>query len=390
LRTSLVVIAASLLLCPPAFAQGVTDAAIAGIAHTADSSAAPPLPAQVTILNRATGARLVLRTDAHGRFAAEHLAPGGPYRIEARAPGLIAVRDGITLALGERYRVSLLLAADTARLAEVRVVAESPLLARSRTGPSHTVSDSAIRRLPLLSRDFTELLQTAPGVSGTSVAGSNNRMNDIQVDGASNNDFFGLSRGSGTPGGQEGARSIPLEAVREFQILVAPFDVRQGGFTGGQINAITRSGTNDVRGTLFGLYQGNRLVGSDTAGNEVPSFDVEQYGGSIGGPVIRDHLHYFAAAELRHRVTPFSGATIAPGASVGISADSAERFSSILRGYGTDPGSFGAFNTTSDAQNVFAKLSAATGATGTAELSVNFAHGITQDSIAPARAVKGD
>ncbi|MDQ2931550.1 MAG: carboxypeptidase regulatory-like domain-containing protein, partial [Gemmatimonadota bacterium] len=377
------------LAASTAAAQGVTDAAIEGTTRATDSAGAP-LAAQVLIINRRTGAQLELRSDAGGRFVAEHLSPGGPYRVEARATGVSAARDGITLVLGQRYSLTLVLSPDTSKLAEVVVKAQNPVLAQSHMGASHTVSDSAIHKLPLLSRDFTELLQTAPEVTGTSVSGANNRMNDIRVDGASNNDYFGLSRGSGTPGGQEGARSLPLEAVQEFQIQTAPFDIRQGSFTGGQINAITKSGTNQFHGSLFGFYQGQGLAGNDTAGNGSPDFNVEQYGGSVGGPIIMDKLHFFAAGEFRHRVTPFSGPTIGSTTNVGISADSAQRFANILNGYGIAPGSFGAFNTTSDAQNVFAKITAVTGKTGTAELSINYAHGITQDSIAPARAINGD
>ena len=376
-------------------AQGVTDAAIQGRARMASVAREPSdsagVPAEITVLNRSTGARQQVRADGAGRFAFEHLTPGGPYRIEAHFDVLSAVQDNIMLSLGQRLSVVLVLAAsDTAKLAPVVVRASSPVLAPSHMGPSHTVSETAIRTLPLLTRDFTELLQTAPEVTGTSVAGQNTRMNDIQVDGASNNDYFGLSRGTGTPGGQEGARSLPLEAVQEFQIQTAPFDVRRGSFTGGQINAITKSGTNELHGTLFGFYQGQGLAGNDTAGNGSPDFNVEQFGGSVGGPIIRDRLHFFVAGELRHRVTPFSGPIIGSTTNVGITADSAQRFASILNGYGIAPGSFGAFNTTSNAQNVFAKLSAATGRSGTAELSINYAHGITDDSISPARAINGD
>jgi hypothetical protein len=92
------------------------------------------------------------------------------------------------------------------------------------------------------------------------VAGTNNRMNSILVDGATDNDFFGLSRGTGTPGGQEGARSLPLDAVQEFQILTAPYDVRQGGFTGAQITAITRSGTNAFHGSALLYFQNQALA----------------------------------------------------------------------------------------------------------------------------------
>jgi hypothetical protein len=389
-RLTALAIAAASLVARTTAAQGVADASIAGVTYTWTGDAIAPIRAQIVIVNRATGATLDLRTDADGRFAAEHLSPGGPYRVDARADGRRDTRDGITLILGQRLSLELVLVPDTARLAEVVVRAQSPGLSASHVGASHTVSDSAIQRLPLLSKDFTELLQTAPEVTGTSVSGSNNRMNDIQVDGASDNDYFGLSRGSGTPGGQEGARSLPLEAVQEFQIQTAPFDVRQGSFTGGQINAITKSGTNAFHGSLFAFYQGQGIAGHDTAGHASPDFNVEQYGGSVGGPIIENRLHFFAAGELRHRVTPFSGPIIGSATNVGITADSARRFASILNGYGIAPGSFGAFNTTSDAQNVFAKLSASTGESGSAELSINYAHGITQDSISPARAINGD
>ena len=130
-------------------------------------------------------------------------------------------------------------------------------------------------------------------------------MNDIQVDGASNNDYFGLSRGSGTPGGQEGARSLPLEAVQEFQMQMAPFDVRQGSFTGGQINAITKSGTNDFTARCSDSTRGSGSAGNDTAGNGKPGFQRGAVRRIVGGPVIRDKLHFFAAGEFRHRVTPF-------------------------------------------------------------------------------------
>lgn len=163
-----------------AAAQGVTDAAIEGTTRSSDSAGAP-VPAQIVILNRATGSRLELHSDAGGRFEAEHLTPGGPYRVEAKATGLSATRDGIMLALGQRLSIPLVLRADTVRFAEIVVKAQSPVLAPSHMGPAHTVSDSAIHKLPLLSRDFTELLQTAPEVTGTSVSGANNRMNDMRA-----------------------------------------------------------------------------------------------------------------------------------------------------------------------------------------------------------------
>jgi outer membrane receptor protein involved in Fe transport len=373
-------------------AQGVSGAAIDGTITAADSGT-PVTGAAVVVHSGVTGAQLDLRSAADGRFHVENLPPGGPYTVLVHAAGFAgARRDSLILALGQRVHLDFRLTTEAVTtLAPVRVVGTGPSrMSASRTGASHTVSDSAIRRLPTLSRDFTELIQTAPGVAGTSVGGANNRFNNILIDGGSNNDAFGLSRGTGTPGGQEGARSLPLEAVKEFDVLFAPYDVRQGNFTGGQITAVTRSGTNTLQGAIFGYYQSQALVGDDSAGNAAPNFGVYQYGGSIGGPIIQDRLHYFVAAEFRHRTSPFLGAEIAPGSNVGIPVDSANRFVSLLNGYGINPGSYGPFTTVNDAANVFGKLSLSTGTSGLLEWSVNYVHGTTTDSIAPSRAVNGD
>ena len=373
----------------PALAQGIAGAAVDGLVSTDTGGAVASATVRVT--NRATGWSITLATNAAGRFNVENVPAGGPYRVVASAQGFApAVRDSVRLALGQRYHLALVLPPTTSTLAPVNVVAPNPLLSSARTGASYTVTDSAIQRLPLLDRDFTELLQTAPYVVGTSVAGANNRMNNILVDGITDNDFFGLSRGTGTPGGQEGARSLPLGAVQEFQILLAPYDVRQSGFTGGQVNAITRSGTNDFHGSALIYFQNDALSSSLPGGGAPADFDSYQYGVTLGGPIVRDRLHFFVAAEARDRTSPSTGALIAPGSDAGITVDSAQRFASLLEGYGMAPGSYGTYRTRNRARNVFAKLSAPIGVSGLLETSLDYAHGITEDSIAPARLAGGD
>jgi outer membrane receptor protein involved in Fe transport len=370
-------------------AQGIAGAAIDGTVGTDTGGAVAGATVRVT--NRATGWSITIATNTTGRFNAENVPAGGPYRIVATAAGFTpSARDSVQLALGQRYRVALVLTPSTTTLAPVNVVASNPLLSSARTGASYTVTDSAIRRLPLLDRDFTDLLQTAPYVVGTSVGGANNRMNNILVDGITDNDFFGLSRGTGTPGGQEGARSLPLGAVQEFEILLAPYDVRQSGFTGGQVNAITRSGTNDFHGSALLYFQNDALSSSIPSGGAPADFDSYEYGVTLGGPVVRDRLHFFMAAEARDRTSPSTGALIAPGRDAGIPVDSAERFASLLEGHGVAPGSYGAYSTRNRARNIFAKLSAPIGSSGLLETSLNYAHGITEDSIAPARVAGGD
>jgi hypothetical protein len=373
-----------------AMAQGVTGSTLEVRAHPATGAAAAPFTARVTdertgiALERSAQAALVVRFG--------NLTPGGPYRVEVRAIGFHPVTiTGIRLSLGQTLPLEVTLTPAAVELPDVLVTAPAPSDAGpGRTGPAFTVTDTAVRRLPLLNRDFVDLIQTAPEVSGTAIGGTNNRYNNILIDGGSDNDFFGLSRGTGAPGGQLGVRSLPLEAVREFQVLVAPYDVRQGQFLGGEVNAVTQSGTNRYRASAYTYYQGQGLTGKDSTGVRAANFSSWQFGGSASGPIIRNKLHFFVAGELRRRNAPFTGATIRPGSNVGISVDSVNRFVSILNGYGLDAGSYGGFTTRNSSGNLFAKLSASLGPRGLVEGSVNYAHGEIQDTIAPARAIGGD
>ncbi|PYP18337.1 MAG: hypothetical protein DMD54_05425, partial [Gemmatimonadetes bacterium] len=201
-----------LLVASPclAAAQSTSGAAIEGTVGVA---------AAVTVINHATGQRLTIATQPDGRFTIENVPAGGPYTIEVRAPGYAPERvEGIMLVLGQRYRAQLTLTQRPIELSAVTVRGggtADPIMHPGRTGPEQVVTDSAARRLPLLNRDFVALLQTTPAIVGTSVAGSNNRYNNILIDGGADNDFLGLSRGTGAPGGQVGVRSLPLDAVKE-------------------------------------------------------------------------------------------------------------------------------------------------------------------------------
>ena len=154
--------------------------------------------------------------------------------------------------------------------------------------------------------------------------------------------------------------------------------MRQGSFTGGQINAITKSGTNDFHGSLFGFYQGQGIAGNDTAGTGARDFNVEQYGGSVGGPIIENRLHFFAAGEFRHCVTPFAGPIIGSATNVGITADSAQAIRIDSEWLRHCAGDRSARSTRRAMRRTCSRSCLRSPATsGRAELSVNYAHGIT-------------
>jgi len=394
-RTLFSLFAASLATGAPAvFAQGVTSAAVQGTVSRS-GPAGPVEGAVVTVTNTQTGIRLQTSTRANGRYNLETVAPGGPYTIEARAIGFEASsRTGVLLTLGQRYTADFTLEARVVTLEELIVVsATDPIINEARTGPAQTVSDTAIQRLPLLGRNFTALLRTNPqvapvGGTGISIGGQNNRFNTIQIDGGVNNDLFGLAA-SGTPGGQAGAKPISLEALREFQVLVAPFDVRQGSFSGGLVNAITKSGTNEFHGSFFGYFQRPSLVGDDPTGAEIATFGIEQFGGTVGGPLVRDKLHFFLSADVQSSHTPFSGfETSEP--STGVSDATANRVANFIRtNLGFDPGGPEEPEISRPDKNFFGKLSWEVGPNSLLELSHNFVDG-NDDNLGRASRTRND
>ncbi len=350
-------------------AQGITTAAVRGV--VADDAGQPVEAATVTLTNTSTGQRFIGRSRSGGAYSLENVAVGGPYTLEVRAIGFSPLsRDGIRLSLGQALTIDLTVSRAVA-LAAIQVTAEeqSVLTAPSRTGSSALVSETSIRRLPSLNRNFTDFIRTAPQVvaaGGASFGGGHRKQNNIQIDGVSSNDLFGLGA-TGQPGGQAGATAISLEAVQEFQILVAPFDIRAGGFAGGLVNAITKRGTNQLHGSAFFDFQDDALVrdslltgGPATAPvfSEFGEFQQKNFGFSLGGPLVRNKAHFFVSVEQREREIPVGGATIGREslADVGIAQTDAQAVVDNLNGRGLNAGSFGAVPIESPNTAVFARL----------------------------------
>jgi len=286
-------------------AQGVTTAAVTG-RLTDDAGGAVP-EATVQLTNTSTGQRYGSRSGADGRYFFENVQVGGPYTIDIRALGFEPLqKTGVILQLGQRYVGDYQMKRTAVQLTAVSVEAQAnPLLSASRTGAQTFVGESLLAHLPTLGRNFYDFVSSVPqvvsaAVPGISIAGQNNRFNNIQVDGGVNNDVFGLAA-SGTPGGQANAHPISVEAIREYQVLIAPFDVRQGSFTGGILNAVTKSGTNQFHGSGWGYLQNQSLVGNNLSGISSADFHQNQYGLSFSGPIIRDRLHFFTSVDVQAR-----------------------------------------------------------------------------------------
>jgi outer membrane receptor protein involved in Fe transport len=352
---------AAVLGAGPLDAQGVTTGAIGGTVRDDEGQLVDA--AQVQVVNRATGATTGGITRANGRYLVSGLDVGGNYSVTVRRIGFQPEqRDGIVVSLGQVTTLDFALVRAATVISGVSVTANvADEFVATRTGVATTVSDSALRRLPTLNRNFTDFVALTPQIAtaqngGLSGGGVNNRFNSIQIDGASESDLFGLGA-TGQPGGQARGKSISIEAVKEYQVLLTPFDVRQGNFAGALINAVTKSGTNDFEATAFYYTRDADLARSQPYLTE---YSRDQYGFSLGGPIVKDRVHFFVAPEWQLEEAPSAGQYLpasgtAPAGFVGNPAV-IQDFQDALADLGIDPGSTELLQKKNPLQNVFGRL----------------------------------
>lgn len=298
------------VLAAPASAQGVTTGAIGGIITEAGGT--PVAGAQILVSNPATGYSIGATSRENGRYLIPGLEVGGPYTVTARRIGFEQqVRQNVYVSLSQTTPADFQLSPQAAQLAGIEITATTSEFSASRTGVETTISDTAITRLPTLNRNLMDLVKLSPHVvvqsgMGPSAAGAYNRLNNFTIDGANQNDRFGLGSSEGVPGGGTSGRVISIDAVKEFQILMTPADVRHGNFAGMLVNAVTKSGTNTFSGgAVYSFRNPSLAAGEDFIQNS--DFEVQQYGFHLGGPLIPDRLHFFIAPEWQQRTQPAVG-----------------------------------------------------------------------------------
>src|SRR6266704_416190 len=305
----------SMLVAPAVRAQGVTTGAITG--KVTDAGGQPVVLADVRIVNRSTGYTTSTRTRENGLFLVQGLEVGGPYSVIVRAIGHQPYQhDNVDVELSQATRVDIQLTPQAVELEAVIVPGGvTPDFAPTRQGVGTQISDSLVHRIPTFSRDFIDQLKLSPQVAypasgAASGAGAYNRYNTITIDGANQSERFNLSATNGVPGGSASGKIVSLDAVKEFRVVFTPSDVRQGNFAGMLVNAVTKSGTNEFHGGASYTYRSNAdVLGLHLVGEDLrPSaFDVKQYSFYVGGPIIRDRLHFFIAPEFQEKTQPALG-----------------------------------------------------------------------------------
>ncbi len=347
-----------------ATAQG-TEGFVAGQVRSAAGAAV--VGATVTARNQATGTQQTRQTDARGRYVFAQLPIGGPYIITVRQLGFRpAQRSGLMLNLGDRVVLDLTLEVSATELAAIDVRADRESKRSERVGGSTVVTEKEIRQLPIQDRSFADLAILAPTTSragtggiitsSSSIAGGRVSGTDIRVDGVqAKNTLWGAGFG-------RGPYSISVEAVREFEVVTNVYDVTQGRQGAGAVNVATRAGTNTRTGSVF-AYNRNQNLTTNTnfLGQPITTFENWQFGGSLGGAIVKDRLHYFVAYDRQQVAEPFSTLQVdnaADWARLQVAPDSVARFLDILRtsyGLSTDRQT-GTFDRANTLNTVFGRL----------------------------------
>jgi len=290
------------------FGQGITTAGINGL--VANDKGEPLAGANVVVVHEPSGSQYGTTVNLAGAYNIPNMKVGGPYTVTVSFIGYGTQKEAeIFLSLGQTVRLNFKLVAEAIAMEALEVVAElDEVLNSDRTGAATFVNVNQVEQLPSIKRSTRDLFRLDPRNDGNfSFGGRNWLYNNISLDGSYFNNPFGLD--DPAPGGQTNAEPVPFDAVEQVQVSVVPYDVREGGFTGAGINTVTKSGTNQFKGSMYSFVRNESLMGNTVAGSEVvanPDLVFNQSGFTVSGPIIPNKLFFFVNGEIERRDDPGS------------------------------------------------------------------------------------
>ncbi|WP_345209442.1 TonB-dependent receptor [Mucilaginibacter gynuensis] len=303
-KVSILLIAIVMIANSNLYAQS-TDASISG--QVKDGKGEPIPGVTIAIQNESNGFRSTTITNKEGKFTFRQLPLGRQYSVKASYIGYTSqTKNEISLNQGDRLVADFTMSNSTTDLSEVTVKANNLTSRNDRLGGSTSINARTIQQIPALNRNFTSLLSLAPTANGGSVSGQLPSSTNYLIDGTS-------ARSNLTSGAVgSGPYSLSLEAIREFEVSTNIYDVSQGRAGGGTVSAVTKSGTNTFTGAVFDYYRSDELASKyDTRGNKrVQNFTTNQYGFSLGGPIVKDKVFFFTAFDRQNQAAPFNIADI--------------------------------------------------------------------------------
>ena len=323
-----------------------TTSEIQGI--VTDSKKAALTGATVTAVHLPTGTKYVTTSRKDGRFNLSNIRIGGPYTITTSFVGYKEEKqEDVYLTLGTAFKADYSLVNNNANLTEVVVTARrsDKVFSRSRTGSAEVITRQQIDRLPATNRSISDFTKLTPTANGNSFAGRSGSYNNLTVNGASFNNTFGLS---GSLGGQTNSQPFSIDALEQIQVNLAPYDVTLGGFTGAGINSVTKSGTNEFKGSVYDFVKTPGLTGTKIGSTTIAKqdFNFKNRGVTIGGPIIKNKLFFFLSGEQERISTPGTARVASRNGSTGVnvsqaSGDALDQLKTFLmQKFNYDPGAY--------------------------------------------------
>lgn len=357
---SILMVVGAVMMTSNVNAQGLTTAAMNGL--VSDDSGEALFGANIVLVHVPSGTRYASMSNIEGRYYLANLRVGGPYTLTVSYVGYEqVVVEGITLSLGQNLTRNVVMNSGI-ELQEISIRGTlDPTFNSDRTGAATNINSEALTSLPTISRSINDFTRLTPQSNGTSFGGRDNRFNNYTIDGNVYNNNFGLGSSQFL-----GGNPISLDVVEEVQVNLAPYDVRQGGFTGANVNAITKSGSNVWTGSVYQLFRNEKFTGDrigDTRLNVNETFTSIR-GLTIGGPIIKDRLFFFFGYEAENADAPgdqrrASRPGLAPdGQTVSrVPATQADLVRTRLQElYGYDPGAYENVAFVNEAERINARL----------------------------------
>ena len=326
--------------------------------------------ATITVVHQPTGTKYVTTSRADGRYNLNNLKIGGPYLLQVSFVGMKTEKqDDINLTLGQTYKANFTLADANSNLKEVVVSSnkQDKVFNNARTGSQETFNRNQITSLPTISRSYKDIIKLTPTYNSGSFGGQSSQLNNITIDGANFNNSFGLS---GDIGGQTGQNPVSLDAIEQIQVNTSPFDVKNGGFVGGGINSVTRSGNNTYSGSVYQYFKNKDWQGYEVNGApytiKVPkqdySYDLKGF--TASGAIIKNKLFIFVNGEQESNTTPgttwqaSTASSPANGTTISAAnADSLNKLASFLKSkYNYDPGAYQGYSYVASSKRLTAKI----------------------------------
>jgi hypothetical protein len=322
--------------------------------------------ATVQAIHQPTGTKYGTTTRLDGRYNLPNLKIGGPYVVTVSFVGFkTSTQTDITLLLGQTHKANFAMVEDVTTLSEVVITSgQNNVFNSSRNGSQEIINRKLIETVPNVNRSWKNLVKLVPSQNNLSFGGMSSQLNNITLDGANFNNSFGL--GDGTLGGQTGAQPISLDAIEQIQVNVSPFDVKYGGFAGGSVNTVTRSGKNQAFGSVYQYFKNTDLQGYKVGDITMPrqDFTYDLKGFTAGGAIVKNKLFFFINGENESRMEPgtqwvAADANNTPNATNVSQAraselDALRKF--LIDKYGYDPGAYQGYQYGSTSQRLTTKL----------------------------------